>query len=138
MQLLGGWLEVPTSLKRRWHCAASMYVVNHAKIALGLEGNTDPTQAELEAAVTATGYTGYVSMEYDLQKTPEPEPDQPEGNEQFTVPTEDMIRSFNKEQLKELVAKAPWCENFDPNIFKGSVAMVRQAVMAAFKLASAG
>ena len=48
-----------------------MYVDNVTKLALGLEGNTDPTQAELEAAVTATGYTGYVSMEYDLQKTPE-------------------------------------------------------------------
>ena len=55
-----------------------MYVDNVAKLALGLEGNTDPTQAELEAAVTATGYTGYVSMEYDLQKTP-PAPDTTSG-----------------------------------------------------------
>ena len=47
-----------------------MYLNNHVKIALGLEGNPDPTQAEIEAAVAATGYTGYVSMEYDLQKTP--------------------------------------------------------------------
>ena len=50
-----------------------MYLANHVKLALGLEGYPDPTQAEIEAAVTATGYTGYVSMEYDLQKTSEPE-----------------------------------------------------------------
>ena len=50
-----------------------MYVDNYIKTALGIEGNTDPTQAELEAAVSATGYAGYVSMEYELQKTPEPE-----------------------------------------------------------------
>ena len=48
-----------------------MYVDNYIKIALGIEGNTDPTQAELEAAVSATGYKGYVSMEYELQKTPD-------------------------------------------------------------------
>ena len=52
-----------------------MYVDNVTKNALGLTGVTNPTQAELEAAVAATGYTGYVSMEYEAQKTPEPEPE---------------------------------------------------------------
>ena len=53
-----------------------MYVDNYIKTALGIEGNTDPTQAEREAAVAATGYTGYVSMEFDAQKaSPEPEPE---------------------------------------------------------------
>ena len=41
-----------------------MYVDNVTKLALGLEGNTDPTQAELEAAVAATGYTGYVAADF--------------------------------------------------------------------------
>lgn len=52
-----------------------MYVDNVTKNALGLTGVTNPTQAELEAAVTATGYTGYVSMEFDAQKASEPEPE---------------------------------------------------------------
>ena len=85
MQLLGGWLEVPTSLKRRRHCAASMYIDNVTKNALGLTGVTNPTQAELEAAVTATGYTGYVSMEYELQKTPEEPETQSGGSGTDTV-----------------------------------------------------
>ena len=62
-----------------------MYLDNYVKLALGLEGYPDPTQAEIEAAVTATGYTGYISMEYDLQVTPEPEPEpEPEGREDET------------------------------------------------------
>ena len=55
-----------------------MYVCNVTKNALGLTGVTDPTQDELEVAVAATGYTGYVSLEYHVEKAgekPEPEPD---------------------------------------------------------------
>ena len=57
-----------------------MYVDNYVKTALQIEGNTDPTFDELDAAVTATGYSGYVSLEYHIIKTggsakPEPEPE---------------------------------------------------------------
>ena len=61
-----------------------MYVDNYVKTALLIEGNTDPTFEELDAAVTATGYSGYVSFEYHMMKTggsggeeiePEPEPE---------------------------------------------------------------
>ena len=41
-----------------------MYLANHVRLALGLEGTPDPSLAVVQAAVTATGYTGYVSMEY--------------------------------------------------------------------------
>ena len=64
-----------------------MYLDNHVKLALHLEGYPDPTQAEIEAAVAATGYTGYVSLEYDLQKTPAPEPEpEPEGEALLAEP----------------------------------------------------
>jgi len=60
-----------------------IYVDNYVKTALQIEGNTDPTYEELDAAVTATGYSGYVSLEYHIIKNggpdpkpdPEPEPD---------------------------------------------------------------
>lgn len=41
-----------------------MYLVNHVRLALGLEGTPDPTNAEVQAAVAATGYTGYVAEDY--------------------------------------------------------------------------
>ena len=56
-----------------------MYVDNYVKTALRIEGNTDPTFDELDAAVTATGYSGYVSLEYHIMKTSgsgEPDPDE--------------------------------------------------------------
>ena len=77
-----------------------MYLDNYVKLALGLEGNPDPTQAEIEAAVTATGYTGYVSMEYDLQKTPDPEPE-PEGEALLAEP-----KPKGKDSLITKAAKA--------------------------------
>ena len=75
-----------------------MYLANHVKLALGLEGYPDPTQAEIEAAVTATGYTGYVSMEYDLQKTSEPE----EGGEALLA----APKGKSKDNLITKAAKA--------------------------------
>ena len=41
-----------------------MYLVNHVRLALGLEGTPDPTQTQVQAAVAATGYTGYVAEDY--------------------------------------------------------------------------
>jgi hypothetical protein len=41
-----------------------MYLTNVERLALGLEGTPDPTQAQVQAAVTATGYKGYVSFDY--------------------------------------------------------------------------
>jgi hypothetical protein len=41
-----------------------MYLVNTARLALHLEGNPDAPQAVVAAAVTKTGYTGYVSPDY--------------------------------------------------------------------------
>jgi len=45
-----------------------MYLPNFIKLQLGLEGYTNPSQAELEAAVTKTGYKGFVSLDYEAQK----------------------------------------------------------------------
>jgi hypothetical protein len=41
-----------------------MYLCNHTRLALGLEGTPDPSLAVVQAAVTKTGYAGYVAMEY--------------------------------------------------------------------------
>lgn len=41
-----------------------MYLANHVRLALGLEGTPDPTNAQVQAAVAATGYTGYVAEDY--------------------------------------------------------------------------
>ena len=61
-----------------------VYVCNAQKLALGLEGVPNPTYEEIDAAVTATGYTGFVSLEYHVDKAgeapePEPEPDPEAG-----------------------------------------------------------
>ena len=42
----------------------AMYLANHVRLALGLEGTPDPSLAVIQAAVTKTGYGGYVAMEY--------------------------------------------------------------------------
>ena len=52
-----------------------MYVCNTIKNALSITGTTDPTQEQLEAAVAATGYTGFVSLEYHLNNPPSPGPE---------------------------------------------------------------
>jgi hypothetical protein len=41
-----------------------MYLTNVQRLALHLEGTPDPSQAVVRAAVTKTGYTGYVSPDY--------------------------------------------------------------------------
>jgi hypothetical protein len=41
-----------------------MYLCNHTRLALGLEGTPDPSQAVIAAAVTKTGYKGYVAPDY--------------------------------------------------------------------------
>ena len=45
-----------------------MYLPNFIKLQLGLEGYPNPSQAEIEAAVTKTGYKGFVSLDYEAQK----------------------------------------------------------------------
>ena len=111
-----------------------MYLDNHVKLALHLEGYPDPTQAEIEAAVTATGYTGYVSMEYEQQKSA--------AGGTFSVkpgavPVPDMINSFNKKQLKEFCDINSLTDGIAADIFKGPLAVLRQAVLEAFRLAEA-
>ena len=41
-----------------------MYLTNHVRLALGLEGTPDPSQAVVAAAVAKTGYKGYVGPGY--------------------------------------------------------------------------
>lgn len=41
-----------------------MYLANHVRLALGLEGTPDPSLAVVQAAATKTGYTGYVAPDY--------------------------------------------------------------------------
>ena len=48
-----------------------MYLPNFIKLQLGLEGYPNPSQAEIEAAVTETGYKGFVSLDYEAQKPKE-------------------------------------------------------------------
>ena len=49
----------------RWvHCTGVMYLTNVQRLALRLEGNPDAPQAVVAAAVTKTGYTGYVAPDY--------------------------------------------------------------------------
>ena len=71
---------IVASSKLESTAGVSVYVCNSVKTQLGIEGSTDPTYEELDAAVTATGYSGYVSLEYHIIKTegsaqPEPEPE---------------------------------------------------------------
>ena len=47
-------------------CRATMYLNNHVRLALGLEGTPDPTQAVVAAAVTKTGYKGYVAPDFKV------------------------------------------------------------------------
>jgi hypothetical protein len=44
--------------------AQLMYLCNHVRLALRLEGTPDPSLAVVQAAVTKTGYTGYVAPGY--------------------------------------------------------------------------
>ena len=41
-----------------------MYLTNDITLLLGLEGVCDPTTLQIEAAMLATGYTGYVCPDY--------------------------------------------------------------------------
>ena len=41
-----------------------MYLTNHVRLALGLEGTPDPSQAVVAAAVAKTGYKGYVAPDH--------------------------------------------------------------------------
>ena len=45
-----------------------MYLPNFIKLQLGLEGCPNPSQAEIQAAITRTGYKGFVSLDYEAQK----------------------------------------------------------------------
>lgn len=46
------------------HCTSAMYLCNHVRLAIGLEGTPDPSNTVVQAAVTASGYTGYVSEDF--------------------------------------------------------------------------
>ena len=47
------------------HCTSDpMYLTNVQRLALGLEGTPDPSQAVVAAAVTKTAYKGYVAPDY--------------------------------------------------------------------------
>ena len=52
------------------HCTSAMYLCNHVRLAIGLEGTPDPSNAVVQAAVTASGYTGYVSEDYVAPAAP--------------------------------------------------------------------
>jgi hypothetical protein len=47
-----------------------MYLTNVQRLALHLEGNPDAPQTVVAAAVTATGYKGYVSPDYVAAAAP--------------------------------------------------------------------
>ena len=56
---------------RLWlHGCRAMYLTNHVRLALGLEGTPDPTLTEVQAAVASTGYTGYVAEDYVAPPAP--------------------------------------------------------------------
>ena len=47
-----------------------MYLTNVQRLALGLEGTPDAPQSVVAAAVTKTGYKGYVSPDYKAPAPP--------------------------------------------------------------------
>lgn len=47
-----------------------MYLCNHTALALGLEGTPDPPLAVVQAAVTKTGFKGYVGPDYAAPAPP--------------------------------------------------------------------
>ena len=47
-----------------------MYLTNVERLHLGLEGTPDPSQAVVKAAVTRTGYKGYVAPDYVAAAVP--------------------------------------------------------------------
>lgn len=49
-----------------------MYLTNVQRLALGLEGTPDPSQAVVAAAVTKTAYKGYVAPDYVVPSLPGP------------------------------------------------------------------
>lgn len=50
---------------RLWlHRCSAMYLTNVERLALGLEGTPDPALAQVQDAVTDSGYKGYVSFDY--------------------------------------------------------------------------
>lgn len=66
-----------------------MFVPRYTKDALGLTGVTNPTQEQLEEAVARTGFTGYVSMEFEAQRmrpAPLPEPEDDGGEALLAEP----------------------------------------------------
>ena len=65
----GGWFfSFPSPLSLGSAEVLVVYVCNAQKLALGLEGVPNPTYEEIDAAVTATSYTGFVSLEYHAEK----------------------------------------------------------------------
>ena len=55
------------------HCTSDlMYLTNVQRLALGLEGTPDPSQAVVAAAVTKTAYKGYVAPDYVVPSLPGP------------------------------------------------------------------
>ena len=49
-----------------------MYLTNVQRLALGLEGTPDAPQSVVAAAVTKTGYKGFVAPEYVVPSLPGP------------------------------------------------------------------
>ena len=47
-----------------------MYLINVQRLALHLEGNPDAPLSVIQAAVTKTGYTGYVAPDYVAPPAP--------------------------------------------------------------------
>ena len=47
-----------------------MYLTNVQRLALGLEGTPDAPQSVVAAAVTKTGYKGFVAPEYVVPSPP--------------------------------------------------------------------
>ena len=79
----GGWFfSFPSPLSLELVEVLLVYVCNAQKLALGLEGVPNPTYEQVDAAVTATGYTGFVALEYHVEKAgeaPKPDPDADKG-----------------------------------------------------------
>jgi hypothetical protein len=66
-----GFLDAGSLGLHLWR--AAVYLTNHVRLALGLEGTPDPSQAVVAAAVTKTGYKGYVGPGY-VSAAPVPSP----------------------------------------------------------------
>ena len=117
----------------------SVYLPNVYRLAFNCDSVVPESVAKAKATAYCdrTGKTIYVPGLGEVSPTPAPPDGDGNGDgSAYGTPVPDMINSFNKKQLQELVEKSSWADAFDKEIFKSPIATVRQAVLEAYRLAT--